>query len=89
MSANESNIAGLEITNDDSSLRINFVLTRGSQVNISVFNANGSLMVTLAKGPYSEGSHTVTCESGKLPHGALFILLEADRYWLSKKVILG
>ncbi len=86
---NESSISGLQITGMDSSLRIDFTLKRNSVVNLSVFDANGCLTATLAKGQFPQGAHSVTWNNKDLPQGACFILLEADEYWVSKKVVLA
>lgn len=87
MPERESSIAGLEITESDESLRIVFSIKRTADVNLSLFDSNGGLMATLVKGPYPEGSHTVTCENKKIPQGACFILLEAGDSWVSKKIV--
>ena len=86
---NESSISGLEITGLDASLIINFILKRNSVVNLSLFDANGCLIATLAKGQYLQGTHSVTWNNNDFSQGVCFILLEAGEHWISKKAVFA
>ena len=67
---------------------ITFSLAAMQDIDLSVYNAKGQMIATLAKGPYSPGTHTVLFDGSNLASGVYLYRLEAGGRCLQKKMLL-
>jgi hypothetical protein len=70
------------------STNISFYLPQPLIVKLDVFNVLGELVETVVNGELSSGFHTVTFNGRNLSSGVYLILLEANEFKLSKKMLL-
>ncbi|MDA3838309.1 MAG: M6 family metalloprotease domain-containing protein [Candidatus Delongbacteria bacterium] len=67
---------------------ISFNLERGSNVRISVFNENGSLVDTITNSYIEKGRHSVKWNAAEHATGLYFISMEANNYRGNLKTLL-
>ena len=72
--------------NPETSIR--FELLVKSEITISVFNALGETIQTLAQGTYDAGRHDVRFYAKDLPSGVYFYRLQAGAYIKTQKMVL-
>ncbi|MBN2380358.1 T9SS type A sorting domain-containing protein [candidate division WOR-3 bacterium] len=71
----------------NNSAEIYFSIPCRSYVNISVYDAAGNLVTTLAEGAYSAGSHSITWARGSAP-GVYFVKLKVPGFNAIRKVVI-
>jgi len=67
---------------------ISFYLPEASDVNLRVINMLGEIVSTLADGDLSAGSHSLSFNGSNLASGVYLIILEANQFKISKKMLL-
>ena len=72
---------------------IRFELKHDADVTLSVFDASGALVATLAAGPYKQGSHDVVwngtdAKGGRVGSGVYFYRLDTQGQTFTKKMVL-
>lgn len=67
---------------------IAFSLAAVSDINLSVYNLRGEMLMTLASGTYSAGNHAVSFDGSGLASGVYVYRLEAGGKNLQKKMLL-
>ncbi len=67
---------------------IPFYLENTTEIKLSVFDANGREISTLAEGPFANGLHTIDWKTSGLSSGVYFIVLESNRDTLVKQCII-
>ena len=70
------------------STNISFYLPQPSIVKLNVFNVLSELVETVVNGELSSGFHTVTFNGRNLSSGVYLMLLEANEFKISKKMLL-
>jgi hypothetical protein len=67
---------------------IRFDLAQSEQLELKVYNIQGRIVTTLAKGIYIQGTHEVLFDAHDLPSGVYIYSLESKLATVSKKMIL-
>ena len=67
---------------------ISFQAALPAEVNLSVYNAAGSLVATLVNGAVEAGSHSVEFDAGNLASGVYFVTLQANGFQATQKLLL-
>ena len=70
------------------STSISFDVPLKSNVTLTVFNALGEIVQTLAMGTYEAGRHQVTFNAASLPSGVYFYRLQAGDFVQTQKMLL-
>jgi hypothetical protein len=68
--------------------KIKFDLPKNTQVNLTVYNTNGQLVMTLADGQYNAGSYEASFDAKSLPSGTYFYRLTTKDFVETKKMTL-
>lgn len=67
---------------------ISFSLPTSTAVELTVYNAMGQKVATLARGAYAAGSHQIIWDAAHLPSGLYFYTLATEKQILTKQAIL-
>ncbi len=68
--------------------KISFVLSKASEVKLSVYNISGQLVSEPAKGVKNAGNHAVDFDGSELNSGIYYYTLEAEGMKLTQKMVL-
>lgn len=62
----------------DNATTVSFQLDRAAHINLSVYDTKGNIIETLANNQQEQGIFTTQIETGDLPSGTYFVVLNAD-----------
>jgi len=68
--------------------RIDFSIRKSSEVNIRLYNVNGTLVRVIADERFSSGNHSLPFEHDDLPAGIYLLKMEASGNSISSKIVI-
>ncbi|MEO0050424.1 MAG: T9SS type A sorting domain-containing protein, partial [candidate division WOR-3 bacterium] len=70
------------------SLLINYTLPKPATISLEIFDVSGKRIKCLKAGKQTQGNHSLTWESNKLPAGIYFLTLKTEKEKLVRKFII-